>query len=338
MNAENIQIITKESINVRRLLESPLQLVSFSGEVGLDNLIHDGNIHRPQLALTGFTALFTSQRVQLLGNTEAHYLEMLNEEERIQAFINIADRNVPCIILTNKNVLDERLLKIAVDHNIAVLQTHFETTNAIHLISEFLDDQFAQQGVVHGSFVDVYGVGILFIGRSGIGKSEIALDLVERGHRLVADDVVMLTKKRDAVLMGTGTSLVKHFMEIRGLGIIDVRQMFGIRAIRFQKRLEIVVELEDWDPDKEYERTGLDEAPEELMGVPIYTIKLPIFPGKNITVISEVIALNYLLKTYGYNAAREFSEQLREEIERRAKSGDTTTDRRLISYFQGDDE
>ncbi len=338
MTEDNIQIVTKESISVRHLMESPLQLVALSGEVGLNNLIRDGNIHRPQLALTGFTALFTSHRVQLLGNTETHYLSMLDEDSRVQAFVNIADRRVPCIILTNNNEIEPRLLKIAVDHNIAVLRTHFETTNAIHLISEFLDDQFAQQGVVHGSFVDVYGVGVLFVGRSGIGKSEIALDLVERGHRLVADDVVMLTKKRDAVLMGTGTNLVKHFMEIRGLGIIDIRQMFGIRAIRFQKRLEIVVELEDWDPKKEYERTGLDEVPSEIMGVPIYTIKLPIFPGKNITVISEVIALNYLLKTYGYNAAKEFSEQLRIEIERRTQSGDIAADRRLVSYFQGDDE
>lgn len=338
MNSENIKIIKKESITVRRLLESPLQLQSLTGEVGFDNLIHDGNIHRPQLALTGFTALFTSQRVQLLGNTETHYLEMLDEEARIQAFINIADRNVPVIILTNNNNLEERLVKIAADHNIPVLQTHFETINAIHLISDFLDDHFAQQGVVHGSFVDVYGVGILFVGRSGIGKSEIALDLVERGHRLVADDVVMLTKKRDAVLMGTGTATVKHFMEIRGQGIIDVRQMFGIRAVRFQKRLEIVVQLEDWDPTIEYDRTGLDDNPHDIMGVPIHTVRLPIFPGKNITVISEVIALNYLLKTYGYNAAREFSEQLRVEIERRALYREGAGDQRLVSYFQGDDE
>lgn len=338
MNPANIQIVTKDSITVRQLMESPLNLTHLNTEVALDNLIHDGNIHRPQLALTGFTSLFTSHRVQLLGNTECHYLNMLSDDARVEAFINIADRNVPCILLTHGNMLEDRLLKIATDHSIPVFQTLFETTNAIHLISEFLDDQFATQGVVHGSFVDVYGVGILFVGRSGIGKSEIALDLVERGHRLVADDVVMLTKKRDSVLMGTGTNLVKHFMEIRGLGIIDVRQMFGIRAIRFQKRLEIVVELEDWDPSKEYERAGLDDTPTEVLGVPIHTVKLPIFPGKNITVISEVIALNYLLRTYGYNAAKEFSELLHAEIKRRAGDRDSNADRRLISYFQGDDE
>ncbi|MBL7973983.1 MAG: HPr kinase/phosphorylase [Candidatus Kapabacteria bacterium] len=338
MSIEKIQIITKENISVQQLFEAPLKFTSMNGETGWNNLIVDGNIHRPQLALAGFTELFTSQRVQMLGNTEMYYLKSLDLEARMTAFINIADRNVPCLILTNNHELQPELLNIANEHNISVLQTPFETTKAIHMVSEYLDDQFAQQGVIHGSFVDVYGVGVLFVGRSGIGKSEIALDLVERGHRLVADDVVMLTKKRDTVLMGTGTSLVKHFMEIRGLGIIDVRQMFGIRAIRFQKRLEILVELEDWDPTKEYDRTGLDESPRSVMGVEVSAVKLPIFPGKNITVISEVIALNYLLRTYGYNAPKEFANKLREEIERRAKNTSSAVDQRIVSYFQSDQE
>jgi HPr kinase/phosphorylase len=234
--------------------------------------------------------------------------------------------------------LESELLAIANERNIAVFRTEFDTTQTHFLLSEYLDDQFAPQGVLHGSFVDVYGVGILFMGRSGIGKSEIALDLIERGHRLVADDVVMLTKKRETVLMGTGTSLVKHFMEIRGLGIIDIRQMFGIRSIRFQKRLEIIVELLDWDPNEEYTRIGLDEEPINLMDVEVSTIKLPIFPGKNITVIAEVIAINYLLRTYGYNAARIFSENLADQMKKNKDPGSAFADQRHISYFQADNE
>lgn len=191
---------------------------------------------------------------------------------------------------------------------------------------------------MHGSFVDVYGVGVLFVGRSGIGKSEIALDLVERGHRLVADDVVILTRKRDAILMGTGSSLIGHLVEVRGLGIIDVRQMFGIRAIRYQKRLEIVVELEDWHSDQDYERVGLEDTCVEILGIPISSVKLPIFPGKNITVIAEVIALNYLLKTYGYNAARHLADKLEQEIRRRSQMERGMFDQRAVTYFQGDDE
>ncbi len=205
------------------------------------------------------------------------------------------------------------------------------------MLSEFLDDHFSQQAVVHGSFVDVYGVGILFTGRSGIGKSEIALDLVERGHRLVADDVVMITQKRTA-LMGTGTSLIQHFMEIRGLGMIDVRQMFGIRSIRFQKRLEIVVELEEWTSSEEYTRTGLDEEPMSVMGVEISTVKLPIFPGKNITVIAEVIAINYLLRTYGYDTAKVFSDRLNNAISNKTFSDRNMREQRIVNYFQGDVE
>jgi HPr kinase/phosphorylase len=239
--------------------------------------------------------------------------------------------------MTNGHKLEKSLLDIAVKSNIAVFNTELETTKTFSLLSEFLDDQFSEQMVVHGSFVDVYGVGILFVGKSGIGKSEIALDLVERGHRLVADDVVMLTKKHDQVLMGTGTSLVQHFMEIRGLGIIDIRQMFGIRSIRFQKRLEIVVELEEWKTEENYDRTGLDEDTLDVMGVEISKVKLPIFSGKNITVIAEVIALNYLLRTYGYDAAKIFSDKLRDRINN--KTGhQKQRDQRIIQYLQGDVE
>lgn len=338
MALDRLQIIQKECITVSQLLESPLQLSSMNGSCGADNLIKDGNIHRPQLALAGYLEIFVNERVQMFGNTEMYYLKQLEEQERIKAFMNVAQNNISCIVLTNSHELHPELLEIATQHNIAVLQTPQVTTKAIHVLSEYLDDQFAPQGVIHGSFVDVYGVGVLFVGRSGIGKSEIALDLIERGHRLVADDVVMLTRKRDVVLMGTGTSLVKHYMEIRGLGIIDIRQMFGVRAIRFQKRLEIIVELEDWDSEKEYNRTGLDEEPLRFMDVDVSHVRLPIFPGKNITVIAEVIALNYLLRTYGYNAAKEFSSKLKEEIERRASKRTGTVDQRHVSYFQSDEE
>lgn len=327
----------KESVTVRELLNCPVKFRVLTGDVGLDNLITDKSLHRPQLALAGYTEFFTHYRVQLFGNTEFYYLKSLDPERRLRAFAYICEFTIPCIVCANDHALDDDLVEQAKAHGIAVLVTEYDTTKAIYLLSEFLDDQFAVQTSVHGSFVDVYGVGMLFTGGSGIGKSEIALDLVERGHRLVADDIVMLTKKRESILMGTGTSLVRHFMEIRGLGVIDVRQMFGIRSIRFQKRLEIIVELEIYDPTKEYNRTGLDEYMQELLGVEIQTVRLPIIPGKNITVISETIALNYLLKTYGYNASKVFADRLQDEIERRAQQKGAT-DNRHVQYFQSDDE
>ncbi|MEO8399165.1 MAG: HPr kinase/phosphorylase, partial [Ignavibacteriaceae bacterium] len=180
---------------------------------------------------------------------------------------------------------------------------------------------------------DVYGVGILFVGKSGIGKSEVALDLIERGHRLVGDDVIILTKKGEGILMGSGTNLAKHFMEIRGLGIIDIERMFGIRAIRYQKRLEIIVELELWNPEWEYTRTGLDESSVNISDVEIPYVKLPILPGKNITVISEVISLNYLLKHYGYDTPKIFQDKLNEKL-----SGKKEDDLRGVDYFEHDFE
>jgi HPr kinase/phosphorylase len=335
---EHLNPISKEMIHVKMLLNAPIQWTQLTGDVGLDNIITDKSLHRPQLALAGFVGLFTYHRVQVFGNTEIYYLHSLSHEERIQSFSRLAEFAIPCIIVTNNHEIDSELLDIAKEKNIAIFRTPFDTTKAIALLSDFLDDQFAEQAVVHGSFVDIYGVGVLLHGRSGIGKSEIALDLIERGHRLVADDVIMLTKKRENILMGTGTSLVKHFMEIRGLGIINVEKMFGIRAIRFQKRLEIVVELEEWNKDGNYTRTGLDEEPYSLLNVPVSRVILPIFPGKNVTVIAEVIALNYLLKTYGYNAAHVFADTLQDEIRRKTGEASSDHDDRLISYFQSDIE
>lgn len=337
-NSVKLNIIERSNIPVSMLLQSPTQLVVKSGEVGLNNMLNDKNLHRPQLALAGYVGLFTFNRPQVFGNTECYYIKSLSIEERLESFKRICQFPIPCIILTHGNSLEEQLLDIAIQAGIAVFETKIETTKAYSLLSEFLDDQFSLQATIHGSFVDVYGVGILFTGRSAIGKSEIALDLIERGHRLVADDVVMLTKKRESIIMGTGTNLVQHFMEIRGLGIIDIRQMFGIRSIRFQKRVEIIVELEVWEAKNDYTRTGLDDTNSDVLGVPINTVKLPIFPGKNITVIAEVIALNYLLKTYGYSAADVFAEKLRSTIEIKSKKNRNFFEDRIISHFQGDNE
>ncbi len=330
----NIKPIIQDKIPVEALLQSPVKLVKLNENIGFDNFITDKNLYRPQLALAGYVGLFSYQRIQIFGNTEMFYLKSLSPKNKRKALETISQFPIPCVIITNNNQPDPDLIDIFTKSNIAVFLTEYDTTKAFSMLSEFLDDQFAPQLVVHGSFVDIYGVGILFVGRSGIGKSEIALDLIERGHRLVADDVVMLTKKKENILMGTGTSLVQHFMEIRGLGMIDVRQMFGIRSIRYQKRLEIIVELEDWDDKADYTRTGLDERSSDVIGTDVSTVKLPIFPGKNITVIAEVIAINYLLRTYGYDASTVFSEKLNEKIRQKSGMKKFFEEKRIIHYFQ----
>lgn len=325
----------KRSITVGFLFETTrekFKLQQLNGENGFANEIKDKNLHRPGLALAGYVELFTYDRVQIMGNTEIRYLKSLEPLARHLAFTTLLEFTIPCIILTNGNTIEDGLLEAAAAKGIPVFGTPLSTTKISYLLADFLDDQFASQMVVHGSLADVYGVGVLLTGRSGIGKSEIALDLVERGHRLVADDVVMLTRKGEGILIGAGTDLVKHFMEVRGLGLIDVRSMFGIRAIRYHKRVEIVIELEEWRPDVDYTRTGLDDLTVTMLDVDLPLVKLPIFPGKNVTVITEVISLNYLLKHYGYDAAKVFAKRLESMIGQKAKGS------RAIDYFEHDFE
>ncbi|PAU92936.1 HPr kinase/phosphorylase [Aliifodinibius salipaludis] len=331
----------KEKIPVSYLVERlqervQIDLQNFVAESTADQrYVTEADLHRPGLALAGFVKLFTHQRIQIIGNTETNYLEDLSKKEQIDAFKNITQFDIPVLIITHNNVLPDYLLEIADEENIPVYGTSLETTHFMHLTRDFLEDQFALQTMVHGSMVDVYGIGILIAGKSGIGKSEVALDLVERGHRLVADDVVILTKKSN-VLMTSATEMNKHFMEIRGLGIIDIMSMFGVRAIRYQKRLEVVLELSLWDESKDIERTGLNRDTTSILGVDIPLINLPITPGKNITVIAEVIAMNYLLRHYGYDAAEAFQDKVKSHIAN--KTDPNAMPRRAIEYFEGDIE
>jgi HPr kinase/phosphorylase len=299
------------------------------GANGIDRQIPQKDIHRPGLALAGFVELFSFNRIQVIGNTEILFLHKLNPAQKQEALTQFFQFDIPCIIITNNNLAPQEMVKLADEKNIPLFRTPFSTTDLTHLLIDYLDDQFAPKFIVHGSLVDVYGTGMLFTGRSGIGKSEIALDLVERGHRLVSDDVVVLTKKAEGILIGTGTEMLKHYMEIRGVGIIDVRRMFGIRAVRLQKRVEIEVELVDWDDKEDYERLGLTEYKKNYLGVDINYMKLPIYPGKNITVVAESIALNLHLKVYGFNPAREFSDKLIRTIQDR---------RRVQQYLERDQE
>lgn len=295
--------------------------------------VTEAELYRPGLALTGYTELFTHQRIQVLGNTECQYLAHLSKQEQTNAFAHLLSFDIPIIFLTDDNKLPEFLLKIARKKDTPIYRTPLQTVEFLSLVRDFLKDQFAMQMMVHGSMVDVYGIGIMLKGKSGIGKSEIALDLVERGHRLVADDAIMLTKKNN-VLMASATEMNEHFMEIRGLGIVDVLSMFGIRAVRYQKRLEVIIDLTLWEESEEVERTGLDHDFSTILNLDIPRIQLPITPGKNITVIAEVIAMNYLLRHYGYDPAKAFRDKLKKNIADKTKRHNIP--KRVIEYFEGD--
>ncbi len=280
--------------------------------VGPDNpMIVVSDINRPGLALAGFFETFLNERVQIFGQTEVSYLGTLSQGERDRACEGLLDAPLPAIIVTKGLPVPARMRQLALEKGVPILRTAMSTTPFIHLLASYLDDIFAATTMLHGSLVDVYGVGMLFIGKSGIGKSETALDLVERGHRLVADDAVKVTRRYGNILLGTGNQVLRHNMEIRGVGIIDVEAIFGIRAVRETKRIEVQVNLEEWDPHKAYERLGLEDDTITMLGVSIPVVTIPIFPGKNITVISEVVALNYLVKVAGYHPARQLEKRQR---------------------------
>ncbi|MCH8568931.1 MAG: HPr(Ser) kinase/phosphatase [Balneolales bacterium] len=307
-----------------------------AGGACMQRYLTEADLHRPGLALTGYTHLFAWKRVQILGNTECEYLSNLSTEEQRKSFGNLTRFDIPIIFVTAGNELSPALLKMAEEAIIPVFTTPLETVKFMYLLRDFLEDQFALQTIVHGAMVDVYGIGILITGKAGIGKSEVALDLIERGHRLVADDVVTLTKKNN-VLLSAATDMNKHFMEIRGLGIVDIMSMFGIRAVRYQKRLEVVLDLYLWDDARPVDRTGLEKKHVEILDVQVPLIELPITPGKNITVIAEVIAMNYLLNNYGYDAAKAFQERIKTRIAHKKKTG-LSDPRRVVDYFEGDTE
>ena len=292
--------------------EHLLKLKLICSENGLNRKITSSELHRPGLALSGFVELFTSDRIQILGNTEIKYLSGLNEDQLKQSVNRFIEFEIPAIIITNDNPAPEYLIKAATRRYISILSTPFSTTQVVHLLGEYLETKFAPQVSMHGTLVDVYGIGILLTGRSGIGKSEIALDLVERGHRLVADDLVIITRKAEEILIGSGREIGEHILEIRGIGLVDVKRIFGIRGVRLQKRVEVEVHLVEWDKSKDYERIGMEDVFTTILGVKIPQVVLPIHPGKNITVIAETIAMNHLLKMYGYHTPREFNKRLKE--------------------------
>ncbi|MBS10329.1 MAG: HPr(Ser) kinase/phosphatase [Gemmatimonadetes bacterium] len=297
-----------------------LDLTLDAGQSGLGNQLVSSDVHRPGLALAGFVGMFTFDRVQVLGNTEMLYVSSLSDQRIEQVLSTIFQFDIPLLVITDGNDVLPIMRELAERHAVPLMQTASSTTKFAHLFSLYLDDYFAPNTALHGSLVDVYGIGLLLMGRSGIGKSEIALDLVERGHRLVADDVVLVSRTIRGILVGMSGETLRDHMEIRGLGILNVRNMFGVRAVRVQKRIEVVVKLVEWNDSATFDRIGLEEDWVSILDVEVPQVTVPIYPGKNITVIAEAIAMNHQLKIQGYHTAHEFNRRLVEKMKQKRKS------------------
>jgi len=307
----------KNSFTVKELLEDKrygLGLEIIAGSSAAGNKISSAQVQKPGLALSGFTTHLHRDRIQILGNTEMSYLESLSGEDALSAIRHLFSLGICCFIVSFGLDVPESIRLEADQTNTPLLLTSLPTDKLTARLLNLLEEYLTEKTSLHGVLVDVLGIGVLIIGRSGVGKSECALDLVAKGHRLVADDMVLLRKSPPNVIIGSSPDVIRYHMEVRGLGIINIKDLFGITAIRVEKQIDMVVQLEAWDPVQEYERLGFDEESYPILDVDFPIVKLPVTPGRNMTTIIEVAARNHILKIMGHNPALAFERSLRDEI------------------------
>ena len=300
-------------ISLARIFEAKgeiLALEVMSGAESLERTVANPDVSSPGLGLAGYTDGFPRGRIQVFGQTEMSYLATLSPDVASARLAQVLQHDIPALVVTRGLEIPEYFSERAAASGVPVFRSQLITGEFYRLLKPYLEDVLAPTTTVHGSLADVYGVGLLFVGESGIGKSETVLDLVERGHRFVADDLVFVSRRGNDVLLGRGHELQGFYMEIRGIGFVDVASMFGTRATRQQKRVEVVVSLEAWDDTAEYDRTGLNRGVETILGVDLPRVTIPLVPGKNLTVISEVIAMNQLLVYAGMDPSARFQQRI----------------------------
>ncbi|MEC2306127.1 MULTISPECIES: HPr(Ser) kinase/phosphatase [Heyndrickxia] len=290
-----------------------LELIS--GEEGIHRPITTSDISRPGLEMTGFFDYYPADRIQLLGMTEITFSNRLSPEERKSRMDNLCSDITPGIVISRNLEVPDELIEASEEKSVPVMRTPMKTTRFSSRLTNYLEFKLAPATAIHGVLVDVYGVGVLITGKSGVGKSETALELVKRGHRLVADDCVEIVQEEEGSLIGHAPELIEHLLEIRGLGIINVMTLFGAGAVRSHKKITMIANLELWDEHKQYDRLGLDEEKVKILDTEITKMTVPVRPGRNLAIIIEVAAMNYRLKNMGVNAARQFTAKLANVIE-----------------------
>jgi len=304
----------------------PLELVS--GAAGLDRRITSPHIQKTGLALAGFDAYLSAGRLLIFGESEIRYLESLASSSRVDALRRTFAHGIPAVMITGGLTAPPELTIESERAGVPLLSTGIPTPFAIAKVSAILEDSLAARTIIHAVLMDIIGLGVLIVGESGIGKSECALDLIVRGHRLVADDTVEIRRRAESVLIGTCPDLTRHHMEVRGLGLINIKDLFGVASTRSSKRVELVVQLERWEPGREYERLGLDDVYYEILGLHVPLLRMPVAPGRNVSILVEVAARNQLLRSRGHHAARKLAARLEQQLrEPAAEAVDPNADR-----------
>ena len=292
-------------VELKTLVEK-MNLKNLTPDVDLsDKDVEIPDINRPALQLTGFFEHFDSERIQVIGNVEAAYMKQLAPESIPPLCEKIFSFNIPCLVFCRGLEPSQEMLDTAEKNGVPIFTTEMTTSDFIANSVRWLSEELAPRISIHGVLVDVFGEGVLIMGESGIGKSEAALELIKRGHRLVSDDVVEIRKVSDATLVGSAPDITKHFIELRGIGIIDVKSLYGVESVKDTQNIDMVIKLEDWDKDKEYDRLGLEDRYTEFLGNQVVCHNIPIRPGRNLAIIVESAAVNYRQKKMGYNAAQE---------------------------------
>ncbi|OEU72804.1 MAG: HPr(Ser) kinase/phosphatase [Desulfuromonadales bacterium C00003093] len=299
--------------------EAGLDLELLAGGEGLSKIISVPRIQKPGLALAGYISSLHPDRIQVLGSTELSFLETMSREKAVRQLRELFSLNLACLIITKNQQAPDYLIEEARSSHTPLLRTRLISSTFISLITKFLEERLLPTSTLHGVLVDILGVGVLLQGESGVGKSECALELILRGYRLVADDVIKVRLKLPAVVFGEGMDLLHYHMEIRGLGILNIKHLFGVAAIRERKKIDLLIELVRWEDGKEYDRLGLEDKTFEIHGVELPFIRIPVGPGRNISTIVEVAARNQLLKEMGYHSAREFQELLEKRMAEAAR-------------------
>lgn len=309
----------KQGITLYEIVEK-MDLKNLTPEVEMEEkVVNVPDVNRPALQLAGFFDHFDSTRVQIIGNVEYNYIRTLTDKRREEIYERLLEHPIPCIIFCRNMEPEKEFLEKAVKHGIPVFNTAKQTSGFMAEIIRWMNVRLAPCISIHGVLVDVYGVGVLIMGESGIGKSEAALELIKRGHRLVTDDVVEIRKVSDETLVGSAPDITKHFIELRGIGIVDVKSMFGVQSVRETQNIDLVITLEDWNREKEYDRLGLEEEYTEFLGNKVVCHSIPIRPGRNLAIIVESAAVNHRQKQMGYNAAQELYKRVQENLAKKRK-------------------
>ena len=308
-----------KTVELKRIVEK-MNLKNLTPDVELnDKEVEVPDINRPALQLSGYFEHFDSERVQIIGYVEYTFLEKLDMEKKKEVYKTLLSYKIPCIIFCRNLPPEQMLLDMAVEADVPIFITEKKTSAFTAEIIRWMNVQLAPCISIHGVLVDVYGVGVLIMGESGIGKSEAALELIKRGHRLVTDDVVEIRKVSDETLVGSAPDITRHFIELRGIGIVDVKSMFGVQSVRETQNIDLVITLEDWSREKEYDRLGLEEEYTEFLGNRVVCHNIPIRPGRNLAIIVESAAVNHRQKQMGYNAAQELYKRVQENLAKRRK-------------------